>query len=210
MKSLEKAAPKHGGAIRPSSNVAVDADKRSLTVTIVIPMKGTAQRALSQPKHQLRLKQDVEHLVDGVLASSRPAASVKRLADQVNEVTQPAPVRTKEPNSTIGVTSTEYLRAFLVEHAGELDQQTSVVARDMFERGLELFEKRLWDEASAAVLKDFRASYAEFQSDNTKQWSLRLPRKRYLKAVLLAKEQGISLSELACLCIAVSGVVVAA
>lgn len=187
-------------SLAKASSVEVETDKRGRTFTIVISFKGNAPKALALAKHQQRLIHDVEHLVVGVLASPRPSASVRRLAQKAHEVAT-APIRTKTPNSTIGVTSYEYLLVQLKQEADERNESLSTVARNLFERGFSALEDRLWNESPASVIHEFKDGYREFQSDSTKHWPLRLERRRYLKAVLVAKEQGLSLSHLACLCI---------
>lgn len=189
--------------VSKAASVAIEADKQGRVVTIVISVKGKAQRSLTLSKHQSRLRHEVEQLVESVLASPRPVASVRKLASRVLDAAS-APTRTKEPNCTIGVTSSEYLLEELRTIAEERGEPIAVVAREMFDRGLSTFEKRLWNEPSASVLADFKSAYADFRSDNTKQWSLRPERRRYLKSVLLAREYGVSHSQLACWCIAVA------
>lgn len=190
------------------ASVAIGAERNAIILTIKISTKGSAQKALIQPKHQARLRQEVEHLVDGVLNTSRPAASVRRLANQLQDAA--SPTRTKEAKCTIGVTTTEYLRDEIKQHAQERGLPAAEVAREMFEQGFGAFQDRLWSEPSSAVIADYKEAYAEFLSDTKKQWMLRLSRRQYLKAVLLAKEQGLSQSELVCYCLATAALAFAA
>lgn len=187
-----------------SPEVDVASDRGTLTVTIRIQVKGAAQRSLL--RHPDRLKSNVQELVGEVLATPRPTASVKRLSASLQNVAKPVDVRaerTKQAQGTIGVVSSVHLRQTLINEAEDLEQPTAALSRQLFEKGLERLEERLWNESSADVLREYKRAYEHFNGDNdTQQWSLRVPRRTYLRAVMLAREHGISQSQLACWCIA--------
>jgi hypothetical protein len=181
--------------------VDVGSERGMLTLTIKIPVRGVSQRALL--RHPERLRAEVENLVEGVLATPRPTASVKRLAAQVNAPQAAASaVRTKQARETVGVTSSPHMRQVIFHEAEDRGVEASVLARELFERGLSRFEERLWDESSKSVLADFARAYEHFKSDDNKQWSLRVPRTVYIRGQLLAKEHELSQSQLACWCLA--------
>jgi hypothetical protein len=193
----------HGHLRTPE--VAVASDRGTLTLTIRIQVKGAAQHSLL--RHSDRLKSNVQDLVDGVLATPRPNASVKRLTASLQTPTKTVDVRadrTKQSQGTIGVVSSDHLRQTIVNEADDSDQTPSAVARDLFDKGLAQLEERLWNESSVDVLREFKESYDHFTVDpGTQQWSLRVPRRTYLRCVMLAREHGLSNSQLACWCVAV-------
>ena len=178
--------------------VNVDSGRKMLTVTITIPVRGASQRSLLRRPERLRV--EVANLVEGVMATPCPTASVKRLAAQVH-APQTA-VRTKQAQGTFGVTSSSHMRHVILNEADDRDLDASVLARELFERGLARLEERLWDESSASVFADFARAYEHFKSDENKQWSLRVPRKLFVRGQLVAKEYEISQSQLACWCLA--------
>ena len=178
--------------------VNVDSGRKMLTVTITSPVRGASQRSLLRRPERLRV--EVANLVEGVMATPCPTASVKRLAAQVH-APQTA-VRTKQAQGTFGVTSSSHMRQVILNEADDRDLDASVLARELFERGLARLEERLWDESSASVFADFARAYEHFKSDENKQWSLRVPRKLFVRGQLVAKEYEISQSQLACWCLA--------
>jgi hypothetical protein len=191
--------------------VDVERERGMLKLTITIPAQGaTRQARLGDP----RLKENVKELVEGVLLSPRPTASVKRLAAQISaaqagsaqsaaQQVEPTVTRTKQAQGTIGVTCSVHMREVILQEADERNVALSALARQMFEAGLARLEERLWEEPSQKVLSDFNEVYRHFSADETMQWSLRIPRRAFLRARLLAQEHGISLSQLACVCLAV-------
>lgn len=108
-------------------------------------------------------------------------------------------LRTKEAQGTIGVHSSVELKQGLSSEAGSIAD----TARICFERGLTALDRRLLTESSDEVFAEFGRVYQSTESEGKEQWSLRLPRPLYLKALVLSKERGISRSHLACLCLAV-------
>jgi hypothetical protein len=185
-----------------TTSVDVESERGMLTLTIKIPVRGASQHAmLRRPE---RLREQVENLVEGVLATPSPTASVKRLAAQVNAPQAAASaVRTKQAQGTFGVTSSFHMRQVIFDEAEDRGVEASVLARELFELGLSRLEERLWDESSKSVLADFARAYDHFKSDDNKQWSLRLPRKVYIRGQLLAKQHELSQSQLACWCLAI-------
>ena len=191
------------------AEVDVGTVKDCVTVTITLIGKGRARRIAAQAAtHGDKLKHGVERLVEGLLATPHPAANLGRLASRIEqagakkttEVSEP--VRTKASQCTIGVNSCGSVHAELQRLSSEALQNFATVAREAFERGLQSLDERLWSESSKSVLDEFSNTYASFEQDEKKQWSLRISRRAYIKAVLLARENGISQSQLACLCIA--------
>jgi hypothetical protein len=108
--------------------------------------------------------------------------------------------RTKERQKTVGVTS----KMSLVERIGQDPQSESFasVARELFEKGLDTLDGRLDAESSNAVFDDFQSVYSALPDPATRQWMLRVERRTYERALVLANEYGKSLSNLAALCIA--------
>ena len=191
-----------GGTLRATVDVA-DTGKDCLTVTIVLKSKARTQSIAGQPPiYRVKLKQQVERLVDGLITAPRPTAKLARLANRIEHAgaTEREPVRTKTPRSTIGVSSCLSFHKELERMADENGVPLASTARDCFERGLNLLEKRLWDESSQTVFKELSEAYRRFDAEEKIQWSLRISRQSYIKGVLLAREHGISQSQLACLC----------
>jgi len=111
-----------------------------------------------------------------------------------------AATRTKARQKTVGVTS----KTSLVNRIGadrESDNFSSS-ARELFERGLNILDERLESESSASVFGDFQRAYASLSGTETTQWMLRVDRKVYERALVLANEYERSLSSLAATCIA--------
>lgn len=195
----------HLSKIKPKASVNVDSDRRRATTTVTIVV---TRNGLSGAKAAVHLRQSIETLVENIMESRSPAAEVGRLAQRVGQAPVAAAterVRTKAPKSTISVNSSDRLWDELAHHASEVDSKVSPIAVECFEKGLESLSARLWKESPKAVLAELSAAYTRhFEGGEAKQWSLRLSRKTYLDAVLLAQEQEISLSLLACMCL-VSG-----
>lgn len=206
----EKARSLAASHIKPPE-VDVESARGVLTLTIRFQVRGVAQHSLL--RHSDRLKSNVQELVGGVLATSRPSASMKRLTASLNTPVKPdiRAQKTKQLQGTIGVVSTAHLRQTVINEASDSDKSISAVARDLFESGLARFEERLWGEASVDVLREFARAYSHFQGESeTQQWSLRITRRAYLQAAMLAREHGMSQSQLACWCIAMGLEVVTA
>lgn len=141
--------------------------------------------AVSADQHE-RLVQLLEDLA--VYLESRP---VELPATKV--------LRTKSAQGTIGVTSFRLLKSRLESIGGGLSE----AGRECFEAGFRVLIDRLWVESSSAVMEDFQKAYKLYATEDTEQWSLRLPRPLYVKAVTTAKAREVSQSHLACLCLAV-------
>ncbi|MFZ1907328.1 MAG: hypothetical protein WAU56_18255 [Steroidobacteraceae bacterium] len=109
-------------------------------------------------------------------------------------------IRTKARQKTVGVTC----KASLVDRIDkdEASATFASAARDLLERGLDALDQRLDKESSKTVFDDFQCSYAELPESATKQWMLRLERRPYERALVLANEYERSLSNLAAICIA--------
>jgi hypothetical protein len=154
-----------------------------------VSTKGRAQRVAARAViRNDRLKHNVEHLVGGLLASNRPAARLGRLMEHLHQTTQGTKedaTRTKEPRSTIGVSSVIAMRQEIAREAEERDVTYALVAREAFERGLEALDTRLWDEPSKLVLGEFATAYANFGSGDTAQWSLRVSREHESRELTL-------------------------
>lgn len=111
-----------------------------------------------------------------------------------------APNRTKTRQKTVGVTS----KASLVDQmsSGLRYENFATLARDLFEKGLGALDSRLDRESSQIVFDDFQSAYAVWPDTATQQWMLRIDRRTYQHALVLANEYGRSLSNLAAICIA--------
>jgi hypothetical protein len=107
--------------------------------------------------------------------------------------------RTKSTQHTIGVLSTTTLKELLGTRG---DASFAECAREVFVCGLERLDERLWSEDSALVLNDFRSMYKRFEEGAKEQWSLRVAKSHYSKALTIAKEYGLSQSYVACMCLA--------
>jgi hypothetical protein len=111
------------------------------------------------------------------------------------------PLRTKPAQETIGVHSSVVFHHFIVEQARGAKSSKADFARLCFDLGMEEFDGRLWTERSAVVLKDFQDTLRSVDENRKEQWSLRLPRKKFLKAISMATEYEMSRSQFALLCV---------
>lgn len=191
--------------VKPMVNIGTSKSCGTV-ITITLP-RGHA-RAGHAATHMEKLRTRVERLVGGLYAVSRPTAKLEQLvgcleaAAAEKSVTVFEAVRTKTPFATFGVNSVVSLHVELKAQAAEREQSFAMVARELFELGFKTLDQRLWDEPSKVVLGSFKDAYAVYGQGKSDQWSLRVPRKLHLKALLLAQEHGISQSQLACWCIA--------
>lgn len=94
------------------------------------------------------------------------------------------------------------MRQVILNEADDRDLDASVLARgnNLNEAWRDLRSASA-DESSASVFADFTGAYEHFKSDENKQWSLRVPRKLFIRGQLVAKYE-ISQSQLACWCLA--------
>ncbi len=111
------------------------------------------------------------------------------------------PLRTKPAQETIGVHSSVGFHYFIGEQAKVAKSSKADFARLCFDLGMEEFDGRMWTERSVTVLKDFQDTLRSVDEGRKEQWSLRLPRKKFLKAISMATEYEMSRSQFALLCV---------
>jgi hypothetical protein len=190
------------------AHVAVSSGHGSVKVAITFTGVGRPYRAAPQfaSRDSGKLQDRLQRVVNNLLGESPLgiAEVVKRLESAAKALPAVAqPERTKTPQSTIGVTSATKLREEIDARAAQRGQSVSEAARHAFEAGFEALEERLWDESPRDVMTEYLNSYQRFLPSESAQWSLRLSRPTYIRVVMLAKEQGMSQSQLASWCIAV-------
>lgn len=190
------------------ARVAVSSGQGSVKVAITFSGIGRPYRAAPEfaSRDSGKLQDRLQRVVNILLGQSPLgiAEVVKRLESAAKALPAVAQVeRTKTPQSTIGVTSATRLRDRLHEQAMQQGQSIADAARRAFDAGFEALEERLWDESPRDVVTEYSRSYERFLPSESAQWSLRLSRPKYIRVVMLAKEQGVSQSQLACWCIAV-------
>ncbi|MBO9642335.1 MAG: hypothetical protein J7603_04350 [Pseudacidovorax sp.] len=188
--------------------VQVERDSGFVRVTILLPEGNQPAGRIAASKTRLpgslTLKKSVSRVVK-FLYGDAPTLNLVQMAERLEAAAlhvSPPAVRTKSTQATIGVTSSTELKERIARDANTLQVAASEVARTAFEKGFTAFEERLWDEASATVSKDFEDAYGKYVGVETAQWSLRLSRHMHVRAVVLARERGISMSSLACWCLA--------
>lgn len=192
----------------PASHRAVEVESGGdgYTVIVRVAVSGRKYALLGKGERtKVRLKQNIEQLVDGLLRAPHPTREIKQLAGQLSSAAaQPAAetvaARTKERQCTIQVHASARLHDAIEEYSAA--GTFSTAAREIFERGLDSLEERLWSESSTRVLAEFAAASSEFEGGDARQWSLRLSRGTYLRAAFVAQEHGLSKSKLAAMCIA--------
>lgn len=198
--------PVEPGRSAAQSAVEVQSGVNGYTVIVRVAVKG---RKYASPgnaeRNTVRLKENIEQLVGRVLRSPHPTREIKQLAVQSSSIpahatTDCAVERTKQPQCTIQVHASARLREAIRECSAT--ETFAKVARELFERGLDSLEERLWSESSARVLAEFTEASDAFEAGDAQQWSLRLSRSVYLRAAFVAQEHGLSKSKLAAMCIA--------
>ncbi|MCV2438167.1 hypothetical protein [Paucibacter sp. DJ2R-2] len=192
---------------KSSAQVEVARESGFLRVTILVPESAAPVGRVTSKMHlpgSLQLKNSVVRLVNA-LNDDDKRLNLAQMAERLEAAASPdnksEKVRTKSAQSTIGVTSSKELRELIGHEAQKLGIPLAEAARRAFERGFQILEDRLWEESSAVVSKDFEDYYGRYSSVETIQWSLRVARNTYVRAVVIARERGISQSALACWCL---------
>lgn len=209
-RTVDRVVPKKSAVVE-----VVEYERRARVVAVQLP-KFRNQLAVSLERNlDDQLARSLELLLSAALSHAQVGNGLLRrdqLVSRLNEVTEllkagvisdEKVVRTKCAQATIGVTSSILLKSRLES----LRVGLSEAARECFELGFGRLSSRLWEEPSAVVMEDFQQAYKMFASEGNEQWSLRIPRPIYIQAVTTAKEQGLSQSSMACLCISMGLVI---
>lgn len=211
-RNATKAPGQLGSAKGPlRATVAVGNDNGAVMVTIRIVGRGIGHRILTHAaSHKERLRHGVERLVDRLLTSPSPTASIGRLTSRIElaaeeKLSAKSTVECKwRPQSAIRAHISVRLTAELARRAEESKLPFARLLSETFERGLQSFNERLWKESSRSVVDDLRTAHAQFELDERKELDLQMSRRSYLKTVLLAKEHRVEPALLAIWCITAS------
>lgn len=122
-------------------------------------------------------------------------------ASQADEVTASARQRTKERNLSIGMSTSTALHDALEDRAQELETTVSQVARDLFLAGLSALNRSVEEEDLDTTFSEFRDNYLALNTGESLRWMLRVERRKYLEAQMLAKELSCSLAQLTGWCV---------
>lgn len=209
-RTVDRAVPK-----KPAMVEVVDYERRARVVSVQLPKFHNPLAVSIERNLDDQLAKSIELLLNAAVFHAQVGSGLlhrDQLVSRLNEVAEllksgaisdDKVVRTKSAQATIGVTSSLLLKNKLES----LGFGLSEVARECFELGFNRLSSRLWEESSALVMEDFQRAHKKFVSDENEQWSLRIPRPIYIKAVATAKERGLSQSSLACLCISMGLVI---
>lgn len=204
--------PIRGGSAVDWGDIA-SIDHKARTVVVNFELSVTS---LGQSKH---LSDTVNKLQDGLKrilgdTTSDLAAIVERIealaaavdsnsnSNAVPLISSESALRTKAEQGTIGVYSSDQLQTQLRELSAGRSEPFAQTVRVCFEQGLQEFDALSWTTASAQLRQTFESAYANFNPKSKSQWSLRLPRQSFLKALSLAHEYGVARSEFSCWCLA--------
>jgi hypothetical protein len=111
-----------------------------------------------------------------------------------------APIRTKERQDTIGVSSKTSLHNSVVALAELRGDSLASVARELVTEGFEEFETRSLSESPRKLLGSYELKLNGLGGDETTQWMVRLNRHLSIRLKLTAKEYGKSASQLVAMC----------
>jgi len=106
---------------------------------------------------------------------------------------------------SIGVNTHQALYILLSEGADDRGVSTSRQARQVFIEGLDLVDEKLDITSSGKVFDELEITYNQIgvhSKNKSKQWQLRIDKRTYSRALIMANEYGLSLSRLAALIIA--------
>jgi hypothetical protein len=194
-----------------STHHIVSAGHEGYVVRSVVPERGAVEaKADSLPKAVGSLTEQISQLVlDAGSIHQWPAEWVQLLDDVLApsayhpmQTRVPlAPRRTKERNLSIGMSTSVALHQSLEERAQMLESTTSQVARELFLAGLAALDRSVENEDLDVTFAVFRDSYQAMNSGDTIRWMLRVERRKYLEAQMLAKELRCSLAQLAGWCV---------
>jgi hypothetical protein len=189
----------------------VSAGDEGYVVRSVVPERGPVEaKAVSLPKAVGSLTEQISQLVlDAGSIHEWPAEWVQLLDDVLapsayHAMQTRVPLaarRTKERNLSIGMSTSAALHQALEERAQLLESTTSQVARELFLAGLAALDRSVEEEDLDVTFSVFRDSYQAMNSGETIRWMLRVERRKYLEAQMLAKELRCSLAQLAGWCV---------
>lgn len=196
-----------------STHHVVFADRGSYRVRSVIPARGAVEaEADSLPKAVGTLTEQISQLVwDAGSIEQWPPEWVQLLDDvpthpligpeDAPAIRPPARQRTKERNLSIGMSTSTALHDALQDRAQLLESTVSQVARELFLAGLADIERSVEEEDLDATFSTFRDSFQALNNGESFRWMLRVERRKYLEAQMLAKELRCSLAQLAAWCV---------
>lgn len=172
----------------------------------MVPARGEVEgKGASLPKAIATLTERIAELVLDAGSMQRwPAEWVQMLDDApavLPKVPGGSPVRTKERNLTIGLSTGASLHEALEERAGSIESTVSQVARDVFVHGLAALNRGLEEDDLDVVRSRFRDAYVELNSGESVRWMLRVDRRKHLEAQFIARELGVSLAQVAAWCV---------
>lgn len=122
-------------------------------------------------------------------------------ANQAVEGPASARQRTKDRNLSIGMSTSTALHDSLEDRAQELETTVSQVARDLFLAGLSALNRSVEEEDLNTTFAEFRDNYLALNTGESLRWMLRVERRKYLEAQMLAKELRCSLAQLTGWCV---------
>lgn len=194
-----------------STHHIVSAGLEGYVVRSVVPERGPVEgKADSLPKAVGSLTEQISQLVlDAGSILQWPAEWVQLLDDvlapsayhPMQTRVALSPRRTKERNLSIGMSTSVALHQSLEERAQMLESTTSQVARELFLAGLAALDRSVENEDLDVTFSMFRDSYQAMNSGDTIRWMLRVERRKYLEAQMLAKELRCSIAQLAGWCL---------
>lgn len=138
-----------------------------------------------------------QELLDATKVSRKSKEAVMEYPDSESG----NPIRTKERQETIGVTSKRSLYDSLAQIADMEGKQISIIARSLVCDGFEDLENRMFRENPRRLLDEFEQKLDELRGAETTQWMLRVSRHDSLRLKFTAKEYGKSVSRLAAMCL---------
>lgn len=194
-----------------STHHIVSTGREGYVLRSVVPERGPVEaKGESLPKAVGSLTEQISQLVlDAGSINQWPAEWIQLLDDVLapsayQGVLPRVPLahhRTKERNPSIGMTTSAALHQSLEERAQLLESTTSQIARELFLAGLAALDRSVEDEDLDVTFSMFRESYQALNSGETIRWMLRVERRKYLEAQMLAKELRCSLAQLAGWCV---------
>lgn len=112
--------------------------------------------------------------------------------------------RKAETLESLSTTASVLLKRKINQKAKKSGHPDSHIAREHISSELRIIDSRLEHEDVEAVLKEYSAALASYESPNSQQWIIRLYNKDFIRLRLVAREIGVSASKLAALLIAKS------
>lgn len=195
-----------------STHHVVLAGQGSYRVRSVIPRRDPIEvEAESLPKAVGTLMERISQLVLDAGAMEEWPPEWVQLLDDVPAHPQSAPAapqaasstrqRTKERNPSIGMSTSTALHEALEDRAQMLESTVSQVARELFLVGFADLSRSVEEEDLDTTFSVFRDSFQALNTGESFRWMLRIERRKYLEAQLLARELRCSLAQLAGWCV---------